>query len=328
MDFLANPLAALGYEERPLRLAHLAPWLEDRHIRQLTTDARGPLRAEQPDALKAYLEELGASEELLEIASAGDADCRVCSWLVSLALHYEYGDKQSEHEKAATASVVSLIAADDPELLGLATALNISAGSTATDTLQSVVKAARQRPRSAPPPTAPPPPKRPAPAPAAAESSASGGSRGSGGSAGGGTAGGTQRAARAERAPLAGLGPDAFPLGFATGSDDLDAAARVLRMLHVRELRRYVPPVPTSAFTVTWRHTERCAGSILGAQTTGCRQYRNHEHAGVHGQPSDGQSPRACRPLARNWERYDTLCARSDASASPAAPDATRADGI
>ena len=39
--------------------------------------------------------------------------------------------------------------------------------------------------------------------------------------------------------PLAGLGADAFPLGFQTGgSEALDSAARVLRMLHVRELRR------------------------------------------------------------------------------------------
>ena len=43
----------------------------------------------------------------------------------------------------------------------------------------------------------------------------------------------------ASRAPGgAGLGEAAFPLGFETGSAELDTAARVLRMLHVRELRR------------------------------------------------------------------------------------------
>ena len=41
---LTTPLAALNYTEpAPPRLAHLAPWLEDRYIRQLTTDARAPI---------------------------------------------------------------------------------------------------------------------------------------------------------------------------------------------------------------------------------------------------------------------------------------------
>ena len=100
---LATPLAALGYTEQPVRLRHLAHWLEDRFIRQLTTEARGSLRAEEPAALASYLEELGASDELLAAAATGAAsdETRVCAWLVSLALHYEYADKRDEYEAAA-----------------------------------------------------------------------------------------------------------------------------------------------------------------------------------------------------------------------------------
>ena len=237
MERLATPLAALGYEERPLRLAHLAHWLEDRYIRQLTTETRGPLRAEQPEALHSYLEELGASEELLAAARTGDADIRVCAWLTSLALHYEYGDKREAYEQAAATAVAatssaSLLAADEPELMAMAAAMGITPSSTAIDTLQSVIKAARQRPRTAPAPAAPPP-KRPASASAATGSSLSGSASGSASGSGS-----MRRPANAERVPLAGLDPEVFPLGFATGSADMDAVARVLRMLHVRELRR------------------------------------------------------------------------------------------
>jgi RLL motif-containing protein 1 len=227
-------LSALGYAEPPpLLVAHLAPWLEDRFIRQLSTDDRLPLREGQPGALHAYLQELGAPDLL-----TGD-DRRACAWLVSLALHYEYGDKRDEHEAKVSAapteaSAECLLAADDPELVGLAAALGVAPCATASDTLAAVVKAARQRPRPAPPAAAPPP-KRPAPAvpsgasevtascgapPAAAAASAT-----------------SDRAPRRARVPLAGLGSVAFPLGFETGSDSVDSAARVLRMLHVSSLR-------------------------------------------------------------------------------------------
>lgn len=225
---LAAPLAALNYTETPpLRLSHLAHWLEDRHVRQLSTEARGPLRAEEPGALRSYLEELGASDELLAAADSGDDD-RVSVWLVTLALHYEYGDKRDEHEKTAAAVAAAaplpvnvLLAADDPEVLGLAAAIATTPGGSATDTLQAVVKAARQRPRPVPPPAAPPP-KRPAPAAAVARANSA-----------------REPPSRASHVPLAGLGAEAFPLGFETGGGAaLDAAARVLRMLHVKELRR------------------------------------------------------------------------------------------
>ena len=229
---LTTSLAALKYAEpQPLRLAHLAHWLEDRYIRQLSTEARGTLRAEQPAALRSYLEELGASADLLSALDAGGADERVGAWLLSLALHYEYGDKKDAHEKAAAAASAAssssgeaLLAADDAEVLALAAALGVTPGASATDTLQAVVKAARQRPRPAPPP-APPPLKRPALAPSASASASSSGAT-------------SARATRESRVPLAGLGAEAFPLGFETGGGEaLDAAARVLRMLHVRRLR-------------------------------------------------------------------------------------------
>ena len=224
---LIAPLTALNFpSDTPLRLPHLCHWLEDRHIRQLATEDRGPLRAEQPEALRSYLLELNASDELIEVASAGDANFRVCTWLCSLALHYAYGDNKDAIEtKAAAASSSStasdLLAADDADVLGLAAALGITPGATATDTLQAAVKAARQRPRPAPPPAAPPP-KRPATSPAASAADSA-----------------AARAPRASRVPLAGLGEAAFPLGFETGgSEALDAACRVLRMLHVQHLRR------------------------------------------------------------------------------------------
>ena len=51
----------------------------------------------------------------------------------------------------------------------------------------------------------------------------------------------------ASRVPLAGLGEAAFPLGFETGgSEALDAACRVLRMLHVQHLRRLQDAVNTA----------------------------------------------------------------------------------
>ena len=171
------------------------------------------------------------------LTRAGGADARVSAWLVSLALHYEYGDKRDAHEAAIAARQPpsqaagasggeALVAADDADLVALAKAFGVAPGATATDTLQAVVKAARQRPRPAPPAAAPPP-KRPATTPPSGAAS-------SPSAVAPAAAAGT----RTSRVPLAGLGDAAFPLGFETGSAELDTAARVLRMLHVRELRR------------------------------------------------------------------------------------------
>ena len=206
--------AALGTPAGPTLIAYL----EDRYIRQLTPEARAGLRGNESGALHAYLEELGASEELLAASDAGHSG-RVESWLLNLALHYEYGDNQAKYEEAATAAAAAstssetLIAAADTDLLGLLRAFGVPAAASSTESLQQIVKAARQRPRI-PPPSATVPPPKSLPAKRALASSAS-------------------------RPPLEGLSASTFPLGFETGGGaGLESAARVLRMLHVRELRR------------------------------------------------------------------------------------------
>ena len=216
-------LAALAV---PPSTSNLAAVLEDRHIRQLAVEARGPLREKSPGALQSYLAELGANAEL----AAAD-QTRVDSWLVNIALAYEYGDNHEKHEaaaKAAEAAVAApgeseVIAANDPELTQLLAALGVQPAATATESLQAVIKVARQRPRApAPPPVVPVvPAKRPAESSAAATSAAA------------------PRTRRGSSAPLSGLSEGTFPLGFSTGgSDAMESASRVLRMLHVRELRR------------------------------------------------------------------------------------------
>ena len=230
MSSLSTRLAALEHPgaetfDASSQSGALAAWLEDRFIRQLPVDGRGPLREQQPGALQSYLEELDAPVRV-QAALAGGDGASVCSWLVNLALSYEYGDNRDKHDAAAAqaaqaaqaanataaSSASGLLAGDDPNLLGLAAALGVTPGADATATLQAVVKAARQRPRPSPPPAAPPP-KRPAPPPEKAA------------------------AARAQRDGAL-VGIEAFPLGFSTGNEALDSACRVLRMLYVRELRR------------------------------------------------------------------------------------------
>jgi RLL motif-containing protein 1 len=208
---LRRRMTALGVPDD----ASLVAYLEDRFIRQLDEAARAPLRQQEPGALREYLTELGASTELLAECEAHGESARVRSWLINVALHFEYADKQEEHEAAARAAQAAqpLISADDPELLNLCAALGVSPAATATESLQTVVKAARQLPRPAPPPALPA--KRAAPEPSPL----------------------SRAAPPRQRAPLA-RGDEAFPLGFETGSARLDEVARVLRMLHVRELRK------------------------------------------------------------------------------------------
>lgn len=221
MESIASQLEALSHPSPadPGSLSTLAAWLEDRHLRQLAIEDREPLRSAAPGALVAFLHELGASDDLIEACKAGD-DARVRRWLVALALHYEYGDNRETHETAAAATLAAdaggLIPANDPNLLALAELVGVqqpSDSASSTETLQAVLKAARQRPRPSPGPA--PPQKRPA-----AEAASS-----------------SARSAPRPRGPLAGLSAETFPLGFETGSESLDAAARVLRMCHVRELR-------------------------------------------------------------------------------------------
>lgn len=219
----------------------LVAYLEDRFIRQLDEAARPPLRQQAHGTLRDYLIELGASSELLAACdSEGASSMRVRAWLVNTALHFDYSDHREQYEAAAPAGSSApeeqnqLIAADDPELVELCAAMGVTPdGNSAIASLQAVVKAARQRPRPPPPPALPA--KRAAPEPAV------------GGAGGGGcgpdataTATATPRSQPPARssAPLAGLSDGPFPLGFETGSAPLDEASRVLRMLHVRELRR------------------------------------------------------------------------------------------
>jgi hypothetical protein len=149
---LQRRLAALSYPNPGVPVFHeLVSWLEDRYIRQLTIEQRGPLRAGAPGALHEYLEELGASKELVAASDAGDTN-RVSSWLVNIALQYEYGDNRDRHEAAAVSAASSstepsLITACDLELVGLAAALGVTPAATSAETLQAVIRAARQRPR-------------------------------------------------------------------------------------------------------------------------------------------------------------------------------------
>ena len=195
----------------------------------------------RPGDFERLLDRAGRSSELLAACdSEGASSMRVRAWLVNTALHFDYSDHREQYEAAAPAGGSApeeqnqLIAADDPELVELCAAMGVTPdGNSAIASLQAVVKAARQRPRPPPPPALPA--KRAAPEPAV------------GGAGGGGcgpdataTATATPRSQPPARSsePLAGLSDGPFPLGFETGSAPLDEASRVLRMLHVRELRR------------------------------------------------------------------------------------------
>jgi len=202
---LNHPAATTFYPSEASTTA-LAAWLEDRFIRQLPMDARTELRAGSPEALQFYLAELDAPEWVLSGSPA-----TMCSWLINIALQYEYGDNQQQYEALATAQ--QPIAPDNPDLLRLCAVLRVTPASDAAATLQAVVKAARQRPR--PPPMAAPAPKR------------------------------ATSASTADRAPVPvseftpEFTAEAFPLGFeGSGRPAVDDVARVMRMLHVQELRR------------------------------------------------------------------------------------------
>lgn len=217
---LATRLGALAYPSSETFAADessavaLAVWLEDRFIRQLKVEEREELRAGKPEALREYLVELDAPAWVLNAPSRETA----CSWLVNIALQFEYEEQKAKLEAAALAQP---LAPDDAGLHALANALRVTPGSDAVATLQAVLKAARQRPRPPPPPV--PVPKRVTPASRVGAAPASG----------------VGATASGRGAELAELSAESFPLGFAgSGRATLDDAARVLRMLHVRELRR------------------------------------------------------------------------------------------
>ena len=232
-------LRALNYPSTfdpsdPGQACALYVWLEDHHIRQLPISERGPLRAFEPAAVRAFVVECQAPVSIIAHLDAG-RHRPVCSWLLGVALAYEYGDKYETYEaayKAATPAVspaspsASLIQPDDPELKLLATALKLQPESDASLTLQAVVRAARSLPRRAPSvvPAVTVPPSTP---PAAVAGAAALGVRAASSS-------GRDKTSHGALAPLS---EETFPLGFSLGDSTLDDAARVLRMLHVQRLR-------------------------------------------------------------------------------------------
>ena len=200
----------------------LTAWLEDRHIRQLKVEDRGPLRAGDAAALAAYLEELGAPAD---VRAAGPV---ACSFLLVVALGYEFADKREGLAPAPAAAPAPALAADEPALLALAAALGVAPNrGDAFATLQNCTKAARQvsaaaRQREGAAAAAAAAAAAPAPAPAPA----------------------ARRTRKA--AELAPLGEATFPLGFGTDDSALDDAARVLRMLYVADLRKLQDAVNTT----------------------------------------------------------------------------------
>jgi RLL motif-containing protein 1 len=211
LEALSHPVPTLSGSSAA-EATELAAWLEDRFLRQLPMEgaARGALRSGAANALPDYLEELGAPSWVKRYEQSGNY-VAVCSWLVNAALQYEYGDNSQAHEDAA-AKAASTLKHDDPELVGLAEAMQVGLVADAASTLQAVVKAARSRPRPTPPAPLSAPKRLASDAPASR---------------------------KRELAPLEGLGDEVFPFGFSLeGTPALNDAARVLRMLHVRELRR------------------------------------------------------------------------------------------
>ena len=96
----------------------LIAWLEDRHIRQLKVEDRGPLRAGDAAALAAYLEELGAPD----VRAVGPI---ACSFLLMVALGYEFADKREGLAPAPAAAPAPALAADEPALLAAHLALPV-----------------------------------------------------------------------------------------------------------------------------------------------------------------------------------------------------------
>lgn len=229
---LAYPQAAAFAPSDPSQAHALYVWLEDRHIRQLPVEQRAPLRANRAEAVRQYFVDCQAPEHILAHLDAGEHR-PVCSWLIGIALAYEYSDKYGEYEDAyrsvATSSdhqvaSPSLLAADDPELELLAASLDVQPQANSISTLQVICKAARKLSRHVP---------------------------------NGSSSPGTQLAASKVSVPqhrqstpdgrfatfpqvadeLAPLGENTFPLGLTLGDAVIDDVARVLRMLHIQRLR-------------------------------------------------------------------------------------------
>ena len=137
-------LLALGFPEahafdgsNAKQASSLASWLEDRVIRQLPIEARGPLRAGDLSALRAYLGELEAPEAVLADLQ-GRRYPAVSAWLTLTALQCAVDDLgEGADLERPQPSVESLAAAH-----GVASKPGDRAG-----TLQAALQAARSRPR-------------------------------------------------------------------------------------------------------------------------------------------------------------------------------------
>jgi len=204
-------LSALGYPqtesfrgESEREACALAAWLEDKIIRQYAIEDRGPLRNGDAGALQAYLLEMHAPPAVASHLQARRYQA-VSSWLLCVALQYEHDEKRSLCDEAARRAKESAssrgLSADDSELLGLAAAYGVTPCSDANRLLQDVLRASRAARAPAPQEQAAPPVKK-------------------------------------RKPPLAPLGEGTFPLGFSLEDDSLNDAARVLRILYVRELRQ------------------------------------------------------------------------------------------
>ena len=90
----------------------LASWLEDRVVRALPVEGRGPLRAGAADALQEYLDELEAPADVIDALLLEDYPV-VCSWLTLTALQCACEDLDADAEAAAppAPSLQSLAAA-------------------------------------------------------------------------------------------------------------------------------------------------------------------------------------------------------------------------
>jgi hypothetical protein len=307
MSSFHTRLAAIGYPKagsfdpsEACDALALYVHLEDKHIRQLPIEERGPLRRHEVAAVRAYMQECQAPASVLAHLDAG-RHRPVCSWLLCLALQYEYSDGREAYEAAYSTAMASsppsaassMIAPDDPELLRLAEALKVAAGPDATGTLQEVAKAARKVPRRAAPPPTETSSSCPNPATPSRQAARPPVKLGAGmcsthaacchhchrhfcicrhrcrrcrrcttrrRSRRRATAATAAPAAAATPLPppppchclddlpppqppspdagaLSGLSEGTFPLGFTLGMPELDDAARVLRMLHVKHLR-------------------------------------------------------------------------------------------
>ena len=153
MANLATRLSALQYPfdsnddfGEQATAARLVAWLEDRYIRQLPATAREPLRSGAPSALQDYLHEVVAPDWVLRYHRESSY-YNVCSWLVNVALQFEY-------EATFPPAAPSVLTSDDDDLLALAAAFRVPPATHTVGTLHAVIKAARARPRPTPPSTA------------------------------------------------------------------------------------------------------------------------------------------------------------------------------